>query len=197
VRARVAWVPVWLLGVMVLLTACVSTPQRNQAILDPAALDIYQLEGRVAVAAGTEGFNASMNWSQSGPASSVRLAGPLGAGSLQMQFGEGHLRIESSGGRKLEDAAAQALIQEQLGFAPPLDALRYWLLGLPAPGDAQESRSPGGQLLSLTQQGWLVEYQEYLPQHSAAGTVSLPAKMRATRENLRLRVVIDNWRLDP
>jgi hypothetical protein len=27
--------------------------------------------------------------------------------------------------------------------------------------------------------------------------VSLPAKLRASRENLRLRVVIDNWHLEP
>jgi outer membrane lipoprotein LolB len=185
-----------------LLTACVATPRRGEALLDPAAqhaviarLDKYRLEGRVAVAAGTEGFNASMNWNQSGPSSSVSLAGPLGAGSLQMQFGEGRLSIESRG-QKLEDEAAHDLIQEQLGFAPPLHALRYWLLGLPAPGESQESRSPGGQLLSLTQQGWLVEYQEYQPQHSREGMVSLPSKLRATRESLRLRVVIDSWRLD-
>jgi outer membrane lipoprotein LolB len=189
----------------ILLAACVATPRRGEAILDPAAqhavieaLDKYQLEGRVAVAAGTEGFNASINWNQSGPASSVRLAGPLGAGSLQMQFGEGRLRIESSRGQKLADSAAQELMQEQLGFAPPLDALRYWLLGLAAPpGGSQETRDANGQLLSLTQQGWLVEYQEYQPQRAAAGMVSLPKRLRATREDLRLRVVIDSWRLDP
>jgi outer membrane lipoprotein LolB len=186
------------------MAACTSTPRRGEAILDPAAqqvaiaaLDKYQLDARVAVAAGSEGFNASMNWSQSGPGSTVRLSGPLGAGTLQLQFGEGRLRIESRG-QALENAAAQALIEEQLGFAPPLDELRYWLLGLAAPGgEAMESRSPDGQLISLTQQGWLVEYQEYQPQRAAAGMVSLPAKLRASRENLRLRVVIDNWHLEP
>ncbi|MEO8308618.1 MAG: lipoprotein insertase outer membrane protein LolB [Pseudomonadota bacterium] len=192
----------WLLGVIVLLSACVATPRRSETVLDPAAqqaaiaaLDKYQLQGRVAVAAGTEGFNASMDWNQSGTASSVRLAGPMGAGALQMQFGDGHLRIESRG-QNLLDAAAQELMQQQLGFAPPLDALRYWLLGLPAPqGQSQETRSPDGQLLSLTQQGWRVEYQEYQPQQLAVGRVSLPTKLRATRDDLRLRVVIDSWRL--
>ena len=189
-------------GLLLLLAACVTTPKQGTT-LDPAAqhtliagLDKYQIEGRVAVAAGTEGFNASMSWRQSGTASSVRLAGPMGAGSLQMQFGQGHLHIESRD-RKLDDAQAQALMEEQLGFAPPLDALRYWLLGLAAPGESHESRSPDGQLLSLTQQGWLVEYQEYLPQRTAGGMVSMPTKMRASREDLRLRVVIDSWLLQP
>ena len=189
-------------GLLLLLSACATTPQKGTT-LDPgsqhaviAGLDKYQIEGRVAVAAGTEGFNASMSWSQSGPASSVRLAGPMGAGSLQLQFGQGRLHIESRD-RKLDDAEAQALIEEQLGFAPPLDALRYWLLGLAAPGESHESRGSDGQLLSLTQQGWLVEYQEFQPQRAAGGTVPLPTRMRATREDLRLRVVIDSWLLQP
>ncbi len=194
----------WLVGALVLLAACTSTPRRELAVLDPAAqraliagLDNYQVEGRVAVAAGSEGFNASMNWNQAGAVSSVRLAGPMGAGSLQMQFGDGHLRLESRG-QTLQDAAAQDAVQQQLGFAPPLDALRYWLLGLAAPqGQSQESRSADGQLLSLAQQGWLVEYQEYQPQRAAGATVSLPRRLRATREDLRLRIVIDSWRLQP
>jgi len=193
----------WILGVLALLSACVATPRRSETILDPvaqraviAALDKYQLDGRVAVAAGTEGFNASMNWSQSGAASAVRLSGPMGAGTLQLQLTEGRLQIESRG-QKLQDAAAQDLMRQQLGFEPPLDALRFWLLGLAAPGESQESRSADGQLLSLTQQGWLVEYLEYRPQLAAAGLLSLPVKMRATRDDLRLRVVVDSWRLDP
>jgi outer membrane lipoprotein LolB len=202
VNARVGRVSGWLLGLMILQAACVSTPRRSTALLDPAAqhaviagLDKYRLDGRVAVAAGTEGFNASMAWRQAGPDSSVSLSGPLGSGSLQLQFGEGRLSIESRG-QKLEDAAAEDSMKEQLGFAPPLDALRYWLLGLAAPGEAQESRGPGGQLQSLTQRGWLVEYQEYQPQQSREGKVSLPVRLRATREDLRLRVVVDSWRLD-
>jgi outer membrane lipoprotein LolB len=184
--------------ILLLLAACATTP-KQETTLDPAAqraviagLDKYQIEGRVAVAAGTEGFNASMSWRQSGTASSVRLAGPMGAGSLQMQFGQGRLHIESRD-RKLDDAEAQSLLEEQLGFAPPLDALRYWLLGLAAPGESHESRGPDGQLSSLTQRGWLVEYQEFLPQRAAGGMVSMPTKIRATRDDLRLRVVIDSW----
>ena len=115
-----------------------------------------------------------------------------------MDFGNQDLRVETSRGQVLEGMQAQAAINDQLGFAPPLEALRYWLLGLQAPGaDALEQRNPDGQLLWLTQLGWRVEYQEFGPQPIATGRIALPKRLSATREDLRLRVVIDRWRLEP
>ena len=79
----------------------------------------------------------------------------MGAGSLRMNFGDQDLRVETSRGQVLEGVQAQGVLNDQLGFAPPLEALRYWLLGLKAPGaDALEERGPDGQLLWLTQLGW-------------------------------------------
>lgn len=201
-RLRFGWPVAWL-AVMALLASCATAPRPPDTLLDVAAqrefiasLDSYRFEGRVAVAAGSEGFNASLGWTQAGSGSTVRLTGPLGAGSLRVHFDDDQLRVESSRGQVLEGEEAQGALREQLGFAPPLDDLRYWLLGRPAPGgEALEERDSGGQLLTLTQHGWRIEYQEYLPQQATMGVVSLPTRLRATREDLRLRVVIDRWRL--
>jgi outer membrane lipoprotein LolB len=195
----------WLAGIPallgLLLSACATPPVRESALLDAANLDAWQFEGRVAVATASDGFNASVDWSQEGQGSSVRLAGPLGAGSLRMNFGNQDLRVETSRGQVLEGVQAEAAVNDQLGFAPPLEALRYWLLGLKAPGaDALEERNADGRLLWLTQLGWRVDYQEFESQEMTGGMttgrVALPKRLRATREDLRLRVVIDRWRLD-
>ena len=175
-RARVAWVPVWLLGVMVLLTACVSTPQRNQAILDPAALHTIPAGRARCSGRWHRGLQCVHELEPVRPGFIGKTGRTTGCGlpadAIWRRAPAHRIQSRPEAARR----GGPGLIQEQLGFAPPLDALRYWLLGLPAPGDAQESRSPGGQLLSLTQQGWLVEYQEYQPQHAAAGTVSLPRR---------------------
>jgi outer membrane lipoprotein LolB len=195
----VAWTAVALL----VLGACATAPPRDETPLDPArqreviaGLDDWKFDGRVAVAAPGQGFNASMNWTQTGGDSSVQLASPLGAGSLRVRFGVQPLRVESSGGQKLEGPEALAALHDQLGFEPPLESLRFWLVGLPAPGrEAQEQRSPDGSLLSLAQDGWLVEYQQYQLQRVAAGQVRMPTRLRATRESFRLRVAVDRWAL--
>jgi outer membrane lipoprotein LolB len=197
-EGRLAVIPALL---VLLIAGCATPPARQTTLLDAAALENWRAEGRVGVATASDGFNASVEWSQEGQDSSVRLAGPMGAGALTMKFGDRVLRVETSRGQVLEGAQAEAAMHDQLGFAPPLEALRYWLLGLKAPGaDALEERGPQGQLLWLSQFGWRVDYQEFAPQDRTKGIqpgmVALPKRLSATREDLRLRVVIDRWRLD-
>src|SRR5947207_2224881 len=45
------------------------------------AREHFDLKGRVAVATGREGFNASLRWAQAGPRSQLTLEGPLGGGA--------------------------------------------------------------------------------------------------------------------
>jgi outer membrane lipoprotein LolB len=188
-----------------LVAGCATRPLRPTTVLDVAqgqalltSLDRYSFEGRVAASAGTQGFNASLDWQQSGAGTNLRLSGPLGAGTLRIRYADSVLHIESSRGQILDGTEADAALQAQLGFAPPLGALRYWLLALPSPGTpAAEERDAAGRLKSLEQDGWRVEYEEYQPQASSAGSVQMPRRLRATRESLRLRVVVDSWHLLP
>ena len=85
----------------------------------------------------------------------------------------------------------------QLGFAPPLTSLRYWLLVLPDPAGGEFTSVPNddGTVAQLEQQGWKLEYEDYRAQPAAAGTVRLPGRLTATREDIRLRLVVDRWRL--
>jgi outer membrane lipoprotein LolB len=187
---------------IVLLSACV-TVRPPQPLLTGAearatleAITRFRLEGRVAVSTGVDGFNASLNWTQDDRRTAVQLSGPLGAGAMRVSHDGVTLRIASSKGESLEGEAAVAVLEQRLGFTPPLVSLRYWLLALPDPASAAlEQRDDNGQLTSLEQAGWLIEYEEYRAQRSSAGGVMLPRRLRATRENLRLRVVVDNWRL--
>src|SRR2546421_392427 len=48
------------------------------------AREHFDLSGRVAVAAGHEGFNANLHWEQQGTRSQLMLEGPLGTGAVQI-----------------------------------------------------------------------------------------------------------------
>ena len=55
--------------------------------------------------------------------------------------------------------AREGLTQQDSGFDPPLDSLRYWVLGVPEPGHpAQESLDALQRLASLEQDGWQIQY---------------------------------------
>jgi outer membrane lipoprotein LolB len=188
-----------------LLAGCAVKPVADVRVLDVAAerallagLARFDFQGRVASTRGSEGTQASISWEQQGPVSLLRLSGPLGAGATRLRLAAGGITITNSRGEKLEGEPALAALETQVGMQPPLDALRYWVLGLPAPQSAaQESLDDGGRLATLTQQGWAVSFDEYRSQRLPQGQVQLPRRLTASREDLRLRLVIDKWNLRP
>jgi outer membrane lipoprotein LolB len=157
------------------------------------ALMHFQLRGRVAVAAGSEGFNANLHWTQDGARSEVTLEGPLGVGGAQLTATGDELTVVTARGERVESAAAHAELTARLGFDPPLSSLRYWVLGVPDPAQpATESLDPAQQRLSgLTQGGWQVQYQSY----ESAGDGALPARLTLQRDAVRVRLLVDGWQI--
>ena len=157
------------------------------------AREHFQLKGRVAVAAGGEGFNASLRWTQEGERSQLTLEGPLGVGGAQLTASGNDLTLITSRGEVVDSAAAHAALAERLGFDPPLAALRYWVLGVPDPAEpATESLDPAQQRLkALTQDGWHVDYQSY----TSANGEPLPARLTMQRDTVRVRLLVDDWQL--
>jgi outer membrane lipoprotein LolB len=151
----------------------------------------FQLRGRVAVAASGEGFNANLRWTQDGDHSQMTLEGPFGVGGAQLSADGDELTLVTAQGERIESAAAHAALAARLGFDPPLSSLRYWVLGVPDPKQpASESLDPAQQRLSaLTQDGWHVEYQSYIP----AGGEALPARLTLQRDAVRVRLLVDDW----
>ena len=150
----------------------------------------WQLDGRAAVAVGTQGWQATLNWRQRGESAEVHLSGPFGVGALVLK--------RTPDGLSLNDAppsgAVLAQLQERLGFELPIDKLRYWLLGVPDPSAAFElKRNDQDRALQLVQGDWTVDYDRYL---SADGDL-IPAHLVMSREGARVRIAVDRWNLKP
>ena len=83
-----------------------------------------------------------------------------------------------------------AQVQEKLGFDLPIEDLHYWLLGVPKPGSAFDlKRNEQDRAKSLTQEGWSVDYDRYV---AVAGDL-LPGRLVLSRNDVRVRIVIDHW----
>jgi outer membrane lipoprotein LolB len=152
----------------------------------------FELQGRVAVAANNEGFNANLRWIQDGAHSQLTLQGPLGVGGAQVTASGNDLSLVTARGEHIGSDAAHAELAARLGFDPPLAALRYWVLGVPDPGQpATEALDAAQQRLSgLTQDGWHVDYQSY----ASAGGESLPSRLTLQRDTVRVRLLVDSWK---
>jgi outer membrane lipoprotein LolB len=176
------------------LSACVtvrptrppSTVPWDQRSSDLQHADSWQLAGRAAVAVGTQGWQASLDWQQRGAAAELHLAGPLGVGALVLKQTPAGLSLN---GAPPSDAVL-AQLQERLGFELPLNNLRYWLLGVPDPGSAFDlTRNDQDRAAQLIQAGWTLTYDKYM----VVGGDWLPARMVLVREAVRVRIVLDHW----
>jgi outer membrane lipoprotein LolB len=151
----------------------------------------FGLKGRVGVAAGSQGFNARLRWTQDGDRARLALEGPLGAGAVHVDAAGGDLDIVTANGAHLTSDAAHAELDARLGFDPPLASLRYWILGVPNPGlAAAETLDPVRQRLTrLEQDGWRIDYDGYV----AVGGEWLPARLRLERADVRVKLLVDDW----
>jgi outer membrane lipoprotein LolB len=146
----------------------------------------WQLDGRAAVAFGAQGWQATLNWRQSDSIAEVHLSGPFGLGALVLKQTPAGLSLN---GAPPSDAAL-AQVQEKLGFELPIEELHFWLLGVPNPASSFDlSRNVQDRAKSLSQDGWSIAYDRYLP---VAGDV-LPSRLVLSRGDVRVRIVIDHW----
>jgi outer membrane lipoprotein LolB len=146
----------------------------------------WQLDGRAAVALGSQGWQATLTWRQMESRAELHLAGPFGIGALVLK--------QTSEGLSLNGAppsdAVESLVQEKLGFALPIENLHYWLLGVPNPQSTFDlSRNDQDRAKALSQAGWSIAYDRYMP---VAGDL-LPARLVLTSGDVRVRIVIDHW----
>jgi outer membrane lipoprotein LolB len=164
-------------------------PERRLAL---QTLEHYGFNGRLAAATATEGFSAALDWQQQGVASNAQLRAPLGQGSAQLIFDGSQLQWTARNGTPVAGVAAREAMISLLGFEPPLDSLRYWLLGVPDPRvPGEEALDAAQRLAQLSQGGWQINYGDYVQQ----GAHWLPGLITFRHGDARLKVHIRHWQL--
>ncbi len=152
---------------------------------------LYQLanwafEGRLSVSDNKESLSASIEWIHAPHQDEIKLSGPLGQGAVIITLRDKRIVLDR-GSDKIESSEdAHLFIEQQLGISIPMDALRYWVLGLPQPAIERQTLFDG-----FEQQKWRVHYLQM--QKLAQGW--LPRKLHVEHEEIKLKLVIDNWSL--
>jgi outer membrane lipoprotein LolB len=185
------------LVLLLLLSACVSTPREPKGPL-PASLeqlDRWTAHGRLAVSGPTGGGSGSFDWQQKSTNAQVQIRGPVGIGSVHLQVdGDAdhpQLKLDTADGRTLESDEAWHELEARLGAPVPAGNLRFWMLGLAAPGEHQWKEEDAQGVTRLEQGGWQIDYQNY----STEPGLKVPMRIRASSGEARVRIVIDRWQL--
>ncbi len=139
------------------LAGCVAPQIQGPA---DAGVDIWRAQGKLGIVAEGKGRSINFDWSNDHHNFDIRLSGALGVGAARLSKRGSTIELTTGDGR-YRAASAEDLLWQTLGWSVPVSDLRYWIKGLPAPDSpvTASERDPAGSLLSLTQQGWQIDYR--------------------------------------
>jgi outer membrane lipoprotein LolB len=146
----------------------------------------WQFEGRIALANEKESISASIGWVHQLDRDDIELTGPLAQGRLAIAVLPNKVIIEDGDNRQEFQGAVEAIFTEQLGVAVPVQALRYWVLGVNDPHQAFVEQVDG-----FGQSGWTVKFKEM----QSVGGFTLPRKMGVEKELTKIKLIVDQWKI--
>jgi outer membrane lipoprotein LolB len=178
------------------LAACATGPvpvadqpwqQRSQQL---ATLNDWTASGKIALRSGQQSESANINWQQQGRDTRLQLAGPMGLQATEIHSNGRELLIRRGEELTRLDISTADAMRLHTGWELPLQALPYWLKGLPAPKPRATAVEVAEDLLQrLEQNGWTIRYERY----QQFGVYLLPTRLSIERGDTRARVIIQSW----
>jgi outer membrane lipoprotein LolB len=154
------------------------------------SLTRWQVQGRVAVRNGEQGWNLNFDWRQQERDYQIRLRGPFGQGAVELHGNQYGVWLKRADRAAVFALDPETLLRRETGWRLPVAGLISWLRGLPVPGGEQRIQwDAEGRLLEIQQHGWQIDYRDYRLQ----GDLQLPAKLTLERDSIRVKFVIDAW----
>lgn len=173
---------VWLAIVVVSsLSACsqLQPPVPHQTQQQFVLPNQFSLAGRIGVKLENKGHYGNFDWQHHSGNDQLDILSPLGQTIARLSADQSGVRLQQ-GERIYEATSAEALTQHTLGWGLPLDNLRFWIHGQPAPNTDYQATASG-----FRQQGWLIESE---PQGSTH-----PQRVILQRPQLDIRFAIHRW----
>ena len=162
---------------------------------DLSELAAWQARGRIGISGAQGGGSGSFEWQQQGEHADVQIRGPVGIGSVQLQVDgsaeDPRMTLRTADGAMLESQAAWDELEARLGAPVPAGNLRFWMLGIAAPGEHQWHEPDPQGVTALDQDGWRIEYQQF----SNDAGARVPTRIRAASGDTKVRIVVDRWQL--
>ncbi|UNG17709.1 lipoprotein insertase outer membrane protein LolB [Stutzerimonas zhaodongensis] len=153
-------------------------------------IDGWQISGKIGIQAPQDSGSGTLFWLQRQDYFDIRLSGPLGRGATRLTGRPDAVALEVAGQGRFEADSPEALVESQLGWQLPVSNLLWWVRGLPAPDSRSRiALNANGQLASLKQDGWDVQYLSYTEEDG----YPLPNRIKLAGRDLKITLVVKVW----
>jgi len=161
--------------------------QREESL---AALQNWQLDGRISLTTDDEAWSGKLYWMQNATNYQINFNAPSGQGALQLLGGEHGVELRLANGDLYTAKDTDTLLREQVGWELPIDGLWYWIRGLPNPKMQQSVQMDAqGLIRSLEQENWVIEYDRYQQYRG----YQFPRKIVIESEDMKVRLIVSRW----
>jgi len=182
-----------LLATVWLLNACSVAPHRESLpgkTINPEEITHWQIIGKIAYRSPERNSSGRLRWKQQDSQFNIGLSGPLGRGVMNISGTQQEALIEITGQESYHTTEPERTLREQTGTDIPLNALLYWIRGIPAPNQASHYQlDTVGRNINMKQAGWNLEYSKY----RAVNGFWLPGKISIRKQDKLLLLVINQW----
>lgn len=154
----------------------------------------WQLSGRIAVRTEEEAAHGRLQWRQEGEQFDVRISGPFGSGTVRLAGDPAGATLWIDRKEPVRSSDPEILLYYQTGWWIPLGALRYWVLGMPAPQIEYERKLDAhGRIELLRQSGWEIRFLDYEQRNG----LELPGRIFVSKGDGEVKVVVQRWSTAP
>jgi outer membrane lipoprotein LolB len=158
---------------VVALAGCASVkpqgPSTSNAATAVTAQTSRAYQGRFAIQYNDQNGQqrnayGNFSWQETGDTVTLQLRNPLGQTLAIVTSSPASATLELPNRQPLTADNVSTLMQNALGFALPVEGLRYWLQPSPAPTSRAKTEQDPEQptrLKQITQDGWTIDYLAY------------------------------------
>ena len=161
-----------------------------------SALSKWSITGKLAIFLQDERETANLYWEQNENNYNIELTSFIGTRILTIKKNKYGVEIINNDGDSFTGNDAEQLIQKiSPGLNLPISALQQWIKGNPlnATYTLNEEKRINSLLgADLDSSAWQIDYQQY--QYFSG--IALPRKLDLKRDNLRLKIAINQWQID-
>lgn len=189
----------WLIATL-LIAACAQpvrqlpSPPDSTApsFADTAEVSRWSLDGRIAISNGRDSGSGRLHWSQDAEFYVIDLRAPISGESWRLSGDGVHAQLEGLQAQPILGVSAEELLRRELGWELPVRALQSWLQGRAEQPSARLQLDANGLPQQLDEQGWHIEYRDWLRDRSPP----LPKRIIARKGKFQVRLAISRWQTD-
>ncbi len=183
--------------VLILLSGCETlkhsgTTERDSLLLNQKN---WSLMARIAVNTKDSGLSATLNWQQNDQNFDFHIYGLLGVTYAHLVQTENIATLKLKDNKSFQAETAEQLLQQNLGWHFPIEALSYWVKGIAYdyPGEVI-SYDNDRKISSIQFEGWQVAFSQF---KNYSG-YSMPRIIKASNpEHGSIKIVVKKWLFKP